>query len=110
MIARVAFIVFAGVLVAAPAIASELVPYPVPAARTQAAPELSSAPPAVRAAVPEETYVRFSQETARLPAPDRQALFQKLDHNRRSARDAGDTARELHYFRLLDILQSQGVK
>jgi hypothetical protein len=56
-------------------------------------------------AVPPETYYRFQAEAARLPQPERQVLARRLEEDRLKAKRAGDLDREVHYLRLLNILQ-----
>lgn len=85
------------------ACAGELVPYPAPPGPAMQAQSVSRPP-----AVPVETYYRFEQEAARLPGSERQTLVRKLEESRLSAKKAGDLEREVHYLRLINILQ--GVK
>ena len=95
-----------GVLLAVGSVsAGELVPYAPPV--RQSAPSSVQAVPrtAAPARLPEDTYRRFAQETRGLTPADRAVLARSLEQSRAAAAREGDSARELHYLRLLDSLR-----
>ena len=55
--------------------------------------------------VSQETYYRFEQDVRRLAPGERKVLARNLENKRAEAKQGGDVARELHYLRLLHILQ-----
>jgi hypothetical protein len=91
------------------AAAGELTPYPVPP-RPAYPPQVStgySSPVQTSApSVAPETYYRFQMEAAKLPSGERGALARKLEEARQGARSSGDVERELHYVKLINILQA----